>query len=120
MNIKLDENLPLQLAINLRKLGHDVHTVHSEGLTGHKDREIWEAAASEGRFLITQDLDFADIRRYPPDAQSGVLILRLSNPSRKNLIAFVEHLLRTESVADWKSCVLIATERKTRRLKLSS
>jgi len=32
MKIKLDENLPAQLAHNLRALGHDVETVPEEGL----------------------------------------------------------------------------------------
>ena len=91
--------------------------VHDEGLAGHNDRDIWEAATAEGRFLITQDLDFSDIRRYPPGSHAGVLVLRLRIPSRKNLIAFVEHMWRTESVADWKGCIVIATERKTRILR---
>ncbi len=44
MKIKLDETLPLRLATLLNDLGHDVDTVHGERLTGHADREIWEAA----------------------------------------------------------------------------
>jgi predicted nuclease of predicted toxin-antitoxin system len=54
MKIKLDENLPFTLAILLKSLGHDVHTAQDEGLTGHSDREIWEVAQKESRFLITQ------------------------------------------------------------------
>jgi len=49
MKIKLDENLPFSLAILLRSLGHDVHTAQDEGLTGHSDREIWEAAQKESK-----------------------------------------------------------------------
>ena len=60
MNIKLDENLPLRLAPLLKDLGHEVHTLQDERLIGHADREIWEAAQKESRFLITQDLDFSD------------------------------------------------------------
>jgi len=44
----------------LEDLGHDVHTLHDERLIGHVDREIWEAAQKESRFLITQELDFSD------------------------------------------------------------
>ncbi len=42
MRIKLDENLPLQLADVLRDLGHDVHTPHEEGLVGYPDKSIWK------------------------------------------------------------------------------
>jgi predicted nuclease of predicted toxin-antitoxin system len=41
MKIKLDENLPAQLADNLRALGHDVQTVPEEGLAGHMDADVW-------------------------------------------------------------------------------
>ncbi len=47
MKIKLDENLPVDLAPDLVKLGHDVHTPHDEGLSGREDRDIWEAAQNE-------------------------------------------------------------------------
>jgi predicted nuclease of predicted toxin-antitoxin system len=38
MNIKLDENLPLRLATQLKDVGHDVQTVHDERLVGHSER----------------------------------------------------------------------------------
>ena len=37
MKIKLDENMPAILAEALRDLGHDVHTVPEELLTGRSD-----------------------------------------------------------------------------------
>ena len=117
MNIKVDENLPSQLALKLQNLGHDVCTVQDEGLLGSMDGEIWEAVESESRFLITQDLDFSDIRKFPLRAGSGVLLIRLRTPSRQNLIACVDKIFRTESVAEWQGCIVVATERKTRILK---
>ena len=65
MKIKLDENLPVRLATLLKDLGHDVHTLHDELLLGHADREIWADAEGIG-FLITQDLDFSDLRQFGP------------------------------------------------------
>ena len=67
MRIKLDENLPAILVDVLAEFGHDAETSPSEGLTGKKDEDIWQAAMMFGRFLITQDLDFSDIRRFPPE-----------------------------------------------------
>jgi len=66
LKIKLDENLPTRLARDLRVLAHDVETVREEGLEGRDDETIWEVSQSEGRFLITQDLDFSDARRFAP------------------------------------------------------
>jgi predicted nuclease of predicted toxin-antitoxin system len=55
MKIKLDENLPVSLVATLSSLSHDVHTVAEENLSGSSDREVWKAAQSDQRFLITQD-----------------------------------------------------------------
>jgi predicted nuclease of predicted toxin-antitoxin system len=71
MKIKLDENLPLRLAALLAALGHDVHTTQDENLAGHSDREIWESAQTETRFLITQDLDFSDLPKFTPGSHWG-------------------------------------------------
>jgi predicted nuclease of predicted toxin-antitoxin system len=80
MKVKLDENLPARLQPVLERLGHEVHTVHQENLTGRPDNDIWQAACAEGRFLITQDLDFSDSRQFTPGTHSGILLVRLREP----------------------------------------
>lgn len=117
MNIKLDENLPLQLAALLKDLGHDADTTHDEGLTGHSDREIWEAAQRQSRFLITQDLDFSDSRKFTPGSHHGILLLRLHFPNRRSLVGRVLQIFQKESVGEWSGCFVVATERKVRVLK---
>lgn len=83
MKIKLDENLPFGLATILKDLGHDVDTVNDERLIGHVDEDIWDAAQKESRFLITQDLDFSDSRRFAPGSHHGILLIRLRSPNRE-------------------------------------
>lgn len=73
MTIKLDENLPERLVGALTGLGHDVDTVRAEHLSGRDDGDVWSAAQAAGRFLITQDLDFSDVRRYAPGTHLGLL-----------------------------------------------
>jgi len=114
MKIKLDENLPTALAEELRKLGYDTHTVPEEGLAGYVDPDIWAAAQNEGRFLVTQDLDFSDIRQFTPGTHAGILLVRLRNPGRVALTQTIRHIFATEDVADWDGCFVVATERKLR------
>lgn len=66
MKIKLDENLPARLRPVLERHGHEVHTVPEENLAGRPENEIWQAVCTEGRFLITQDLDFSNSRQFAP------------------------------------------------------
>jgi predicted nuclease of predicted toxin-antitoxin system len=114
MRIKLDENLPAEVAPNLRNLGHDVHTVEEESLLGHSDQDVWEAAQKEQRCLITQDLDFSDVRRFVPGEHYGIIVIRLHSPSRRQLLSGILELFESESADSWDRCFVVATDRKVR------
>lgn len=77
MRLKLDENVPVTAATLLSARGFDVDTVRDEGLTGHSDDAVRRPAQSEGRFFITQDLDFSDARKFAPGTHHGILLVRL-------------------------------------------
>ena len=117
MKIKLDENLPLGLAVALRELGHDVHTLFDEQLAGQADADIWDATQKESRFLVTQDLDFSDMRKFAPGSHPGILLVRLRSPSRRDLVERIAELFQTEDAKDWAGCFVVATERKIRVIR---
>jgi predicted nuclease of predicted toxin-antitoxin system len=79
MRVKLDENLPESLVTFLATLNHDVDNVRLEGLAGRADPDVWLAAQSTARLLVTQDLDFSDMRKFAPGTHHGLLLLRLRN-----------------------------------------
>ena len=114
MKIKLDENLPTALIEALANLGHDVHSVPDERLGGFPDETIMQAAQDESRFLITQDLDFSDIRRFAPGKHPGILLVRLHVPGRKMLLNRLSVLFETEDVSQWRGCFVVATDHKVR------
>lgn len=84
------------------------------------DSEIWEATRKESRFLITQDLDFSDLRQFAPGSHHGILLVRLRSPNRRDLIERVAELFQKENVGEWAGCFVVATERKVRVLKPKS
>jgi uncharacterized protein with PIN domain len=114
LRIKLDENLPERLISELRLLGHDIDTVRAEHLTGRDDNEVWHAAQSADRFLITQDLDFSDVRRFAPGTHAGLLVVRLTRPGRDPLVARVTALFATEPIWEWRSSLIVVTDHKLR------
>ncbi len=114
MRIKLDENLPVTLAGPLRQLGHDTDTVRDEGLCGRDDGTVWEAVRREGRFLITQDLDFSDTRKFAPGTHAGILLVRLQAAGLNALEGRILGLFQTETVEEWAGCIVVATDRKLR------
>lgn len=117
VNIKLDENMPEALVPVLAELGHDADTVPQEGRAGQEDTSVWDAAQQAKRFLITQDLDFSDSRKFVPGTHYGLLLIRLRDPGRTALRHIVETLFETEPVETWHGCLVVATERKLRVLR---
>ena len=114
VRIKLDENLPSELSDLLQGIGHDVHGVADEGLTGWPDADVWKASQTESRFLITQDLDFSDSRRYEPGTHAGVMLVRLHDPSRRRLLTRVEEVFRAYDAGDWAACLVVVADHKIR------
>lgn len=109
MKFKLDENLPtgLELAI-------DFDTVMDEGLAGESDDAVWAAAQAEGRILITQDLDFSDLRKLTPGSHHGIVLLRLNTPSRRALSQRLLELFSTQPPESWVGCFVVVTDTKIR------
>lgn len=102
------------LAPLLAALGHDVDTVPAEGIGGEDDDVVWRAAQADGRFLVTQDLDFSDARKYAPGTHHGLLLIRLPQPGRIALQDRVTILFRTEAVDTWSGCMVTGTPTKVR------
>ena len=86
MRVKLDENLPIQLRGLFTESGHDAATVVDEVLGGAADVEIAAVCIAEERVLVTQDVDFSDIRTYPPAEYVGLVVFRLSSAARDALL----------------------------------
>ena len=114
MRIKRDEDLPSSLAVELTELGHEVDTVVQEGLGGVNDTEVLKAAIANDRFLITQDLDFPDVRVFQPGKHPGILIVRLREPGSQALSDRIRLVFAGEDVESWSGCFVVATERKVR------
>lgn len=94
MRALLDEQLSPQIALLLRRRGHDVVAVaERKDLSGSSDRAILEAASAEGRAVITNNIkDFRPLaaERLARHQGHGGLILLPSKRTRTR--ALVERL----------------------------
>ena len=77
MKLKLDENLGQRGRALLAAAGHDVSTVPSQRMESEPDAAVIAACRSEGRALVTLDLDFANPLDYRPSEYPGIAVLRL-------------------------------------------
>jgi len=105
LRFKLDENIPDEVVALLREAGHDIRTVLDQGLGGRPDDDVSRACRDEARVLVTLDLDFGDIRTYPPADHAGIWVLR---PAAQSVDATLDLVRR--------ALALTANEQVSRRL----
>ncbi|MCC7407072.1 MAG: DUF5615 family PIN-like protein, partial [Phycisphaeraceae bacterium] len=83
---KLDENLPVEAARTLQEAGFDAVTVIDQGMQSSPDHVLIDVCRDESRCLVTLDLDFANIRAYPPEEYGGIIVLRLGRQDRLHIL----------------------------------
>lgn len=93
MRIKLDENIDARLITPFKEAGHDAVTVQEQGLKGITDKELYELCRAEGYTLVTLDLDFSNLLRFPPEGTSGLVVLRGQNQLFSTMQGLVETLI---------------------------
>lgn len=94
MRFKTDENLHPDAAMFLQERGHDALTVWDQDLRGRADADLAEICRTENRALITLDMDFADIRTYPPQNYAGLIVLRLTHQDRGHVLQTIHRMIR--------------------------
>ena len=92
MKFKVDENLPVEAAEVLRDAGYAADTVTEQSLSGSDDESVAAKSRSEGRVLVTLDLDFANIQAYPPGMHAGIVVFRLKQQDKATVLAYVRRL----------------------------
>jgi predicted nuclease of predicted toxin-antitoxin system len=93
LKFKLDENMPSEAAAMLIAAGYDALTVSEQQLGGRPDLDVAAVCRHEDRAIVTLDLDFSDIRAYPPADYSGIIVLRLARLDKRRVLATIQRLL---------------------------
>ena len=95
MRFNLDENLGRRTQEVFRQMGHDARTVRDENMGGCSDQLLYETCLSENRCVVTFDLDFADLTRFPVNQSEGIVVIRVpQNPSLELLDRLIRQFLQ--------------------------
>lgn len=103
MRFKIDEKLPVEVRELLLGAGFEATTVSDEDLSGSPDLNIAAICQREQRIIVSLDLDFADIRNYPPTEYAGIIVLRLQRQDRNAVLAIIERLIIPFKPSQWTS-----------------
>jgi predicted nuclease of predicted toxin-antitoxin system len=102
----------------LRSEGHDATHLREEGLHRLPNGGIFEKATSEGRVVLTFDLDFSEIAALAPAKVTSVISFRLRNTTSGNVIARLKTVLALSSAEIEAGCVVSVEDGRHRIRKL--
>jgi len=112
--VKVDEDLPRQIAEMLNARGHNATTVLEQGWQGAPDDVLWERVQEERRFLMTADKGFADLRRQVPGMHAGVILLRSEEESRSAYVELAALAIKRLELDDIRGAIVVVTSRGIR------
>ncbi len=99
---KVDENLPAEFLSLLADAGFDALGALDQRLGGASDGHMADTCRTENRVIVSLDLDFGDIRQYPPEEYAGLIVLRVKHQAKRHLLEVfgrVVTLLASEPIA---------------------
>ena len=115
MKILVDEDLPRAAAELLRRLGHEAEHVRDLGLRGEPDHVIFAAAQERQAILLSADVGFANLRRYPLGTHCGVVVLRFPDYFRReDILALLDRFIESVDPTSLCGALAIVTPRAYR------
>ena len=115
---RVDEHLPRSLAPYLRSGGVDATDVRDIGLRGATDGMIFSHSQTDRRTIVSGDLGFANVLRFPLGSHFGIVVARYPNEvSPHRLNEALAHALRNVVEADIVGALLIVEPGRIRMLR---
>jgi predicted nuclease of predicted toxin-antitoxin system len=114
MQIKLDENISHHLKPLLQREGHEVFTAGEEGLLEKNDMEVGAAAKTEGMMLFTLDLEFADLRKFPPGTHHGIVLFRPLSVGPLSVNRFILEFVKVTDLGSLSGCIVVVDPTRVR------
>jgi predicted nuclease of predicted toxin-antitoxin system len=114
MRFKTDENLPVEVTELLCQHQHDALSVQDQHMAGRGDPQVARVCQVESRALVSCDLDFADIRAYPPEDYHGIIILRPAVQSVSSLLRLMNRTLPLIDAEPLDGCIWVVDDHQVR------
>lgn len=114
MRFLADMGVDIRVVRWLRDDGHDAVHLRDEGLHRLPNGKIFEKAISEGRILLTFDLDFGEIAAASKGRPVQVIVFRLRNTRALHVIDRLATVLAQSTVILARGAVISVEESRHR------
>ncbi len=103
----------------LNEQGHEAAHLLERGLQSLTDEEVFGIAISEGRVVLTFDLDFGEIVAHQQGRNHGVILFRLNDTTTPFLIKRLRSVLAdaADALNDGAIVVVEDSRHRTRRFE---
>jgi predicted nuclease of predicted toxin-antitoxin system len=114
LKIYLDQMFGIDVAEVLRGEGHDIVRASEIGQSRADDEQILQKAISENRILITLDEHFGDWVILPLKRHPGVIRIKASPTTSKNVLDILLPFLRMHSSEQFKDRLVILSQKRVK------
>ena len=114
MKLLLDMGLAPRTADFLCALGHDAEHVGRRGLPNISDQQIMALAESEGRVVVTFDLEFSRILAIHRQVKPSVILFRLERFTTDQINTIIADLLERHSIELTHGAIIVVDPRRVR------
>jgi predicted nuclease of predicted toxin-antitoxin system len=104
----------ISVAAWLRRQGHDALHLRDQGLQRLPNGEIFNKAISEGRVVLTFDLDFGEIAAFARGRKVGVVVFRLHNTRTPHVLDRLASVLADCAGVLEKGAIVVVEEGRHR------
>ena len=111
----VDEDMPRSLAPALRSAAEQAVDVRDFGLRGQPDGEVIAYARAHDQVLVTADLGFSNLLRFPPGSHPGIDVARLPNEMpTDDLVRIITSALSALASEDLEGNLVVVEEHRVR------
>lgn len=118
MRFLVDMPLSPELAVWLRAQGHDAFHATEIGMHRAPDTDILKRAESEGRTVVTADLDFPRLLALTQANEPSLILFRGGNWSDVDVVRRMQVVLASANEADITQSILVVDRDRIRRRRL--
>lgn len=93
MRFLADGNVSPAVTRSLRRAGHNVRDVKEEGWHERSDEWVMRRARRERRVVISEDLDFGNLTRFPLQKHAGAMLLHFPDMRPREVAARLRRFL---------------------------
>ncbi len=83
-------------------------------MLGKSDAEVGAAAKSEGLILFTLDLEFADLRKFPPGTHPGIVLFRPQSMGPLATNRFIVNFAKETDITALSGCTVVVDPTRVR------